>query len=102
MLDFSCVQLLDVLLYQYQGGDLNTGLGGYTMTVGDFDTVTTGAVEYNIFDHDHNFVSDFTRDVMQETGEYSRNLVKFDKYEHARIIHVFSMDNIIRVSAVIE
>lgn len=72
------------------------------MTVGDFDAVTTGAVEYNIFENDNQFVSAFIRDVMQETGEYRRNLVNFDKYEHARIIHVFSMDNIIRVHAVIE
>lgn len=70
------------------------------MTVREFDTVTTGTVDYTVFDlHEHKCVATFTRDVLQETEDYRRNLVKFDKYENARIIHVFSMNDIIRVSA---
>ena len=71
------------------------------MTVREFDTISTGAVDYTIYGN-HNFVSSFTRDVLQETEDYRRNLVKFDKYENARIVHVFSMNDIIRVSAEID
>ena len=83
---------------------LTPDIWGYTMTVREFDTVTTGTVDYTIFDlhQEHKCVAIFTRDVLQETEDYRRNLVKFDKYENARIIHVFSMNDIIRVSAEID
>lgn len=72
------------------------------MTVREFDNATIGAVEYRILDHAHILVASFTRDVLHDPGEYRRNLVTFDKYENARVVHVFNMNGIIRVRAEIE
>ena len=102
MLDNPCVQLLDMVYYLHQGGDLNTGYMGVKMTVREFDDVATVKVDYTIYNRDKEIVSIFTRDLLQEIETYRRNMVKFEKYENARVIHVFSMNDILRVSAVIE
>ena len=72
------------------------------MTVREFDAVTLGEVIYSIYNQDHTFVSSFVRDVLQEPEYYRRNLVKFDKYENARIEYVRAMSGSIIVNAVIE
>lgn len=72
------------------------------MRVYDFDLVTTGAVDYWIRNPDGSHLESFTRDVMQEIEEYQINMIKFTKYQDARIIHVYTMNDIIRVLATVE
>ena len=72
------------------------------MTVREFDAVTLGEVIYSVYRQDHTFVSSFVRDVLQETEHFRRNLVKFDKYENARIEYVRAMNGSIIVNAVID
>ena len=69
------------------------------MTVHDFDSVTTGAVDYRIINPDGSHLESFTRDVLQEIEAYQINMIKFRKYQDARIIHVYTMNDIIRVVA---
>ena len=72
------------------------------MTVNSFDKVANCPVDYTIYDQESNFVASFTRDVLQESEVYRRNLVKFDKYADAEIQFVRCMNDIIRVDALIK
>ena len=72
------------------------------MTVYDFDFVTTGVIDYRITNPDGSHLESFTRDIMQEIEPYRVNMVKFIKYQNARIIHVYTMNDIIRVVATVE
>lgn len=71
------------------------------MTVRDFDHVTVGTVDYDIFDSENCLICTFSRDVMQSTETYRRNLVKRDKYADAKVTYVSTMNDIIRVVAVL-
>lgn len=72
------------------------------MTVREFDNVTTGTVDYEVYDRENFCVATFTRDVLQEIETYQRNMEKFERYADARIKWVYSMNDIIRVKAVID
>lgn len=72
------------------------------MTVRDFDKVTVGAIDYDIFDSENCLICTFSRDVTQSTETYRINLVKRDKYASAKVTYVSSMNDIIRVVAVVE
>lgn len=68
------------------------------MTVREFDQVSRGPVDYNIYIKDH-IVSLFTRDILQDEDAYRRNIVKFDKYADAEIFDIYSFGDVIRVRA---
>lgn len=68
------------------------------MTVREFDQVSRGPVDYDIYIKDH-IVSLFTRDILQDEDAYRRNIVKFDKYADAEIFDIYSFGDVIRVRA---
>lgn len=72
------------------------------MTVYDFDSVSTGVVDYRITTPDGSHIETFTRDVNQEIEAYQINMIKFRKYQDAVVKHVYTMNDIIRVFATIQ
>ena len=68
------------------------------MTVREFDQVSRGPVDYNIYIKDH-IISLFTRDILQDEDAYRRNIVKLDKYSDAEIFDIYSFGDVIRVRA---
>ena len=73
-----------------------------TMTVKEFDRITTSTVFYDVFDKKNDLVQCFTRDVTQDPDLYRINMIKLDKYATARVIHVTCINNAICVAAVID
>ena len=72
------------------------------MTVREFDSIAVGTIDYDIFDSEKCLICTFSRDVTQSTETYRRNLVKRDKYADAKVTYVSTMNDIIRVVAVVE
>ena len=68
------------------------------MTVRDFDQLSRGKVDYTIH-KDGTVIDGFTRDLLQDTEVYRRNLVKYYMYEDAEIFDIYSFGDIIRIQA---
>lgn len=78
------------------------GEKGETMTIKEFDRVTTSIVYYSIYDPVEDDCHWLTRDVSQDPDHYRRNMVKLARYGDSKITHVYCMNNVIHVRAVIE
>lgn len=71
------------------------------MTVKEFDQITTSPVWYDVFDEENHLVQWFSRDVSQSPDLYRLHMIRLDKYANAKIVHVYSLNDVIHASAVI-